>query len=48
VPWWQAHEVVSGITYFLIYLFIVRQRAWEPSAPQHPRIPHWQTDGAHA
>jgi hypothetical protein len=31
VPWWLAHEVVSGVTYFLIYIFIVRQHAWDQS-----------------
>jgi hypothetical protein len=35
VPWWLAHEVVSGVTYFCLYLFIVRQKAWS-SRPDTP------------
>jgi exosortase/archaeosortase len=31
VPWWLAHEVVSGLTYFCLYLYIVRERAWDES-----------------
>ena len=29
VPWWLAHEVVAGATYFFLYLYIVKQRAWD-------------------
>ena len=34
-PWWLAHEVVAGVTYFGLYLFILRQRAWNPG----PMVP---------
>jgi hypothetical protein len=33
-PWWLAHEVVAGLTYFCLYLFIVKQRAWDTQPPQ--------------
>lgn len=29
VPWWLAHEVVAGVTYFCLYLFIIKERAWD-------------------
>jgi hypothetical protein len=29
VPWWLAHECVAGVAYFCLFLFIVRQRAWQ-------------------
>ena len=29
-PWWLAHECVSGITYFCLFLYIVREHAWRP------------------
>lgn len=28
-PWWLAHECVSGVTYFCLYLFIAREKAWD-------------------
>jgi hypothetical protein len=28
VPWWLAHECVSGMVYFLFLVFIIGQRAW--------------------
>lgn len=28
VPWWLAHECVAGLTYFGLFIFIMRQRAW--------------------
>lgn len=38
-PWWLAHEVVSGITYFALLVFVVKQRAWsEPRALIDPRV----------
>ncbi len=33
VPWWLAHEVVSGVTYFCLYLYITRERAWDQTQP---------------
>lgn len=36
LPWWLAHEVVAGVTYFCVYMFIVRERAWDyPRAADH-------------
>jgi hypothetical protein len=29
VPWWLAHEVVAGVAYFCLYLYIVKERAWD-------------------
>ncbi len=29
VPWWLAHEVVAGVTYFCLYMFIARENAWD-------------------
>ena len=29
VPWWLAHECVAGVAYFCLFLFIVREHAWE-------------------
>jgi uncharacterized membrane-anchored protein len=29
VPWWLAHEVVAGVAYFCLYVFIMRERAWD-------------------
>jgi hypothetical protein len=28
-PWWLAHEVVAGVAYFCLYLYIVKERAWD-------------------
>jgi hypothetical protein len=28
VPWVLAHECISGLTYFILLLFVVRQHAW--------------------
>jgi hypothetical protein len=28
-PWWLAHECVAGVAYFCVFLFIMRERAWE-------------------
>lgn len=36
VPWWLAHEVVAGVTYFCLYLFIVRERAWDHPQEDDP------------
>jgi hypothetical protein len=33
-PWWLAHEFVAGVTYFCLYVFIVKQRAWDSQHPQ--------------
>jgi hypothetical protein len=33
VPWWLAHEVVAGVTYFCLYVFIVREHAWDLREP---------------
>lgn len=33
VPWWLAHEVVAGVAYFCLYLFIVKERAWDQTQP---------------
>lgn len=27
-PWWLAHECVAGVSYFCLYLFIVRRQVW--------------------
>jgi hypothetical protein len=37
VPWWLAHEVVAGVAYFCLYMFIVRQKAWNPNKTSAPR-----------
>ena len=29
-PWWLAHECVAGVGYFCIFLFIMRESAWQP------------------
>jgi hypothetical protein len=29
VPWWLAHEVVAGVAYFCLYVFIMRECAWD-------------------
>jgi hypothetical protein len=29
VPWWLAHEVVAAVAYFCLYVFIMRERAWD-------------------
>lgn len=29
VPWWLAHEVVAGVAYFCLYVFIMHERAWD-------------------
>ena len=34
LPWWLGHEVVAGVAYFALYLFIVHQHAWE----DHPHV----------
>jgi hypothetical protein len=36
VPWWLAHEVVAGVTYFCLYMFIVRERAWDYQQASNP------------
>ncbi len=28
VPWWLSHEVVAGVFYFLLFLWVARQRGW--------------------
>jgi hypothetical protein len=28
-PWWLAHECVAGVAYFCLYMFIVREHAWD-------------------
>lgn len=28
VPWWLSHEVVAGVAYFCLYVFILHERAW--------------------
>lgn len=28
VPWWLAHESVSGLTYFSLLVFVITQHAW--------------------
>jgi hypothetical protein len=33
VPWWLAHEVVAGVAYFCLYLYIVKERAWDQTQP---------------
>jgi hypothetical protein len=35
VPWWLAHEVVAGVTYFCLYLYIVKERAWDLTQDAH-------------
>jgi exosortase/archaeosortase len=35
VPWWLAHEVVAGVAYFCLYLYIIKERAWDQT--QHGR-----------
>ena len=32
-PWWLAHECVAGVAYFCLYLFIVREHAWDRHQP---------------
>jgi hypothetical protein len=38
VPWWLAHEVVAGVAYFCLYVFIIKERAWDQT--QHE--PAWR------
>jgi hypothetical protein len=33
VPWWLAHEVVAGVAYFCLYLYIIKERAWDQTEP---------------
>ena len=37
VPWWLAHESVSGLIYFLFLVFVIRQHAWR-TGPQLRRM----------
>jgi hypothetical protein len=32
-PWWLAHECVAGVAYFCLYMFIVREHAWDRPQP---------------
>jgi hypothetical protein len=27
-PWWLAHEVVAGVAYFCLWVYIARERVW--------------------
>jgi hypothetical protein len=29
VPWWLSHECVAGVSYFCIFLLIMRVKAWD-------------------
>jgi hypothetical protein len=31
MPWWLAHECVAGVAYFCVFLFIMRESAWNQS-----------------
>jgi hypothetical protein len=35
-PWWLAHECVAGIAYFCLFLFIMRESAWNRSNARQP------------
>jgi hypothetical protein len=35
VPWWLAHEVVAGVAYFCLYLYIIKERAWDQTQHIH-------------
>jgi hypothetical protein len=32
-PWWLAHELVAGVAYFCLYLYIVKERSWDHTQP---------------
>jgi hypothetical protein len=34
VPWWLAHEVVAGVAYFCLFLFIVREYGFHSNRPR--------------
>jgi hypothetical protein len=38
VPWWLAHEVVAGVAYFCLYVFIMRERAWDRARDSSAQI----------
>ncbi len=38
VPWWLAHEVVAGAAYFCLYLYIIKERAWNQTQPLLPPV----------
>jgi len=33
VPWWLSHEAISGVCYFVLFLWIARRRGWTFAAP---------------
>jgi len=33
VPWWLSHEAMSGVCYFLMFLWIARRRGWDRRFP---------------
>ncbi len=35
-PWWLAHECVSGLTYFLVYLYIVHEMKRDAATHREP------------
>ena len=39
-PWWLAHECVAGVAYFCLFLFIVREGAWQvgKNEAQNPQL----------
>ncbi len=39
VPWWLAHEVVAGLAYFVLYAFLLRERAWAAESPIGKALP---------
>jgi hypothetical protein len=39
-PWWLAHECVAGVAYFCLYMFIVRERAWNRPRQLDHSLPH--------
>jgi hypothetical protein len=39
VPWWLAHEVVAGVTYFCLYLYIIKEPAWYRPQHEHRNLP---------
>jgi exosortase/archaeosortase len=48
-PWWLAHECVAGVAYFCLYVFVMRERAWDrprPAGLSSTRSINSQTAGA--
>lgn len=48
VPWWLAHEVVAGVAYFCLYVFIMRERAKDRAQTTSARIDSRPMQGGEA